>query len=987
MLRKTTSLILALLFCLMLLPAGGVSAVAAEPAWSAGNSDLNIRNGGVMLTDGDDLYFVQNGIFVQHGEKVTPLSADPARNLNLWNGYIYYTVGSELRRIPQNGGARELVNAAESSIDELYVVNGAFFFTMSGNPWKLAADGSAPEKLDGPENVTGLIPTQYGNLYLTGSNFSYTLWAGKTKLLENVKSCYADSGYLALEIENQNYMVALPALFDGFDRQTDLQPFAIHGSVSLLTAIGQDDDNTISEWNDNNELKLDFPALLRQAGLTTEDSTLMGGDTAAASVLPSVSQGQKNIVKRAHQLADYTWTPLDNIPQWGQRGTFTAGTTYTGVPYGQPVNTNGYIGYGVSLEDFDAAMRSNTSKLYTAYSTYNKIAPYYSTDCSGYVSYCWSLAGRKTTYSLTSVATKVGSQSIYSLQVGDVLNETSSHVVLVSDLSYDANGNIVGVEIMEETPVITRTTRYGQGAQQPLASIQSYYLNKGYVIYRNPDRDNVGYEQSSAVQLAGEAASADPAPKCSVVSASGGKKLTLSSNGGTIYYTTDGSAPTAKSTKYTGPITLTNGVTLRAIAVSGNYAGHKEIQYTVSVPQAAKPTASVSGTSDSGYVSAGSTVTLSAASGAKIYYTTDGSTPTNESAVYSGPIKLTQDTTIKAYASVSGMRDSDLLTVSYKVGTFYTITASADSGGSVSPTGTVKVLAGTSKSFSITPSSGYKIASLSIDGVAVGALGSYTFQNISANHTLRATFTYAAELPFTDVPQNAWFYKAVGSVYAKGLFNGTSATTFSPDMAMTRGMFVTVLSRSAGLGSTLSERVGLVTATGVNIRKGPSTDTAVVGFVPSRNTPVRVLGSSGSWYQIRFGSVTGYIRNDLMKAYNGTFTDLASGQFYTAAAQWASITGISNGTRFQANSAITREEMCLMLYRYAQFYGKTIPASQTKTVFLDDASISAYAKTAVYTLQQGGIINGQGDGTFAPRGSATRAQVAQVFMKFSSTVG
>ena len=116
MLRKTTSLILALLFCLMLLPAGGVSAVAAEPAWSAGNSDLNIRNGGVMLTDGDDLYFVQNGIFVQHGEKVTPLSADPARNLNLWNGYIYYTVGSELRRIPQNGGARELVNAAESSI-------------------------------------------------------------------------------------------------------------------------------------------------------------------------------------------------------------------------------------------------------------------------------------------------------------------------------------------------------------------------------------------------------------------------------------------------------------------------------------------------------------------------------------------------------------------------------------------------------------------------------------------------------------------------------------------------------------------------------------------------------------------------------------------------------------------------------------------------------------------------------------------------------
>jgi len=985
MLRKAMSLILSLLFCLSLLPAGGLAA-ASEAAWSAGNSDLNIRNGGVLLRDGGDLYFVQDGIFVQRGEAVTALSADPARNLNLWNGYIYYTVGNQLRRIPAAGGAREQVFAADSSIDELYAVSGAFLFTMSGSAWRLSEGESVPEKLAAPANVTGLIPTAYGSLFLTGSARSYTLWAGQTQLLTGVSSCYTDSGYLAVEIDNENYMVRLSDLFSGFDRSSDLQPFAIHGSASLLSAVGQDDDNTISEWNDNNELMLDFPALLRQAGLTTGDVSLLDEDTAATSVVPTVSQGQKNIVKRAHQLADYTWTPLENIVQWGQRGLFNAGTTYTGIPYGQPVNTNGYIGYGVSLEDYDAAMRDNQSNLYTIYSTYNKIAPYYSTDCSGYVSYCWGLTNRLTTYSLPSAATQVGDQSVYSLQVGDILNEKTSHVVLISDLTYDANGSIVGLEVMEQTPVITRTTRYGQGEDRSLASFQSYYLDRGYVIYRNPDRDNVVYTPSTATQLSGETPSADPAPKCTAVTVTGGKKLTLTAAGGSaIYYTKDGTAASTKSTKYTGPVTVMDGETLRAVAVSGSYASSREIRFTVELPQAAAPKATVSGTSVSGYVAAGSTVKLTADSGATIYYTTDGSAPTSASSVYSGPITLTKDVTIRAIAAASGKRSSNVTTVSYKVGTFYTIAASAGTGGSVSPSGSTSVLGGADASFSITPSSGYRVDDVTVDGKSVGAVTSYTFPSVSAGHTLKASFASTAALPFTDVPQNAWYYQAVSNACAQNLFAGTSSTAFSPDTAMSRGMFVTVLGRCAGYGS-LGEKAGLVTATGVNIRKGPSTDTAVAGFISGKNTAVQVTGSSGDWYQIRYGSVTGYIRSDLMKAYNGQFSDLAGGLYYTPFAQWAALAGIAGGTSFSANASITREDMCLMLYRYAAASGKTLPATVQKQNFSDDASISASARTAVYALQQAGVISGMGNGTFAPKGSATRAQVAQIFLNFTDAL-
>jgi len=70
----------------------------------------------------------------------------------------------------------------------------------------------------------------------------------------------------------------------------------------------------------------------------------------------------------------------------------------------------------------------------------------------------------------------------------------------------------------------------------------------------------------------------------------------------------------------------------------------------------------------------------------------------------------------------------------------YTITASATSGGSISPSGTITVNYGDSKTFTITPSSGYKISNVKIDGVSKGSISSYTFSNITSNHTIEATF-------------------------------------------------------------------------------------------------------------------------------------------------------------------------------------------------------------------------------------------------------
>ena len=89
-LTKSISMLLVAALCLCLLPMGVLA--VPDKDFNVGNTDLNILNGGVMLNDGDSFYFTQEGIFVQTGESVKALSADHGKNLNLWNGQLFYTV-------------------------------------------------------------------------------------------------------------------------------------------------------------------------------------------------------------------------------------------------------------------------------------------------------------------------------------------------------------------------------------------------------------------------------------------------------------------------------------------------------------------------------------------------------------------------------------------------------------------------------------------------------------------------------------------------------------------------------------------------------------------------------------------------------------------------------------------------------------------------------------------------------------------------------
>jgi fibronectin type 3 domain-containing protein len=142
--------------------------------------------------------------------------------------------------------------------------------------------------------------------------------------------------------------------------------------------------------------------------------------------------------------------------------------------------------------------------MYTSTSTYNKVAPYYSNDCSAFVSWAWKTSSRKTTSTLSSVSTKVATQSIYSMEIGDALVYAGSHTVLVTDVGYDGSGNLAYIDITEQTPPQTKKTRYGAGGSYTLSQLTTKYLNSKYILYRSKTRTSVTYTHICEVPIDGD---------------------------------------------------------------------------------------------------------------------------------------------------------------------------------------------------------------------------------------------------------------------------------------------------------------------------------------------------------------------------------------------------------------------------------------------------------------------------------------------------
>ena len=142
---------------------------------------------------------------------------------------------------------------------------------------------------------------------------------------------------------------------------------------------------------------------------------------------------------------------------------------------------------------------------------------------------------------------------------------------------------------------------------------------------------------------------------------------------------------------------------------------------------------------------------------------------------------------------------------------YYTIKTTAGAGGSISPSGSVSVREGRDQTFTITPDKGYAVSNVKIDSKSIGAVKSYTFENVRRTHTIEVIFMKANGNPqtgvFVDVATSSYYEDAVDWAVGNGITQGTDDTHFSPDGICTRAQAVTFLWRAAGSPAPRSRTV------------------------------------------------------------------------------------------------------------------------------------------------------------------------------------
>ena len=245
---------------------------------------------------------------------------------------------------------------------------------------------------------------------------------------------------------------------------------------------------------------------------------------------------------------------------------------------------------------------------------------------------------------------------------------------------------------------------------------------------------------------------------------------------------------------------------------------------------------------------------------------------------------------------------------------YYTIKATAGTGGSISPSGSVSVREGRDQTFTITPDKSYAVSNVKIDGKSIGAVKSYTFENVSRTHTIEVIFMKANGNPqtgvFVDVATGSYYEDAVDWAVENGITQGTDDTHFSPDGICTRAQAVTFLWRAAG---------------------SPKPET--------RTMP---------------------------------FTDVPAGSYYYDAVLWAVENDITKGTSdttFSPNMTCTRAQIVAFLWR-----SEKSPAAGTANPFADVKSAAYYADAVLWAAKKD-ITRGTTNTTFSPDADCTRSQI------------
>ena len=252
--------------------------------------------------------------------------------------------------------------------------------------------------------------------------------------------------------------------------------------------------------------------------------------------------------------------------------------------------------------------------------------------------------------------------------------------------------------------------------------------------------------------------------------------------------------------------------------------------------------------------------------------------------------------------------------------TYHTIRAISGLNGSISPSGWTSVRHGWDQTFTITPDKGYAVAKVLVDGKSVGSVKSYTFKNVTKDHTIEVVFMKANGNPqtgvFVDVPEGSYYEEAVDWAVKKGITTGTGNNYFTPDGICTRAQAVTFLWRVAGSPTPKTEAMPFE-----DVLNGSYYYEAVLWAVENGIT----VGTSATTFSPELTCSRAHIVTFLWRAANSPsaktanpFIDVAADAYYIDAVLWAVKHKITAGTTlstFSPDEGCTRAQIVTFLYR------------------------------------------------------------------------
>jgi plastocyanin len=305
-------------------------------------------------------------------------------------------------------------------------------------------------------------------------------------------------------------------------------------------------------------------------------------------------------------------------------------------------------------------------------------------------------------------------------------------------------------------------------------------------------------------------------------------------------------------------------------------------------------------------------------------------------------------TALRAGSSYTMTKSGNTYTFAYVAGSGatakYAVSVSGSTGGTVTAS-EKRAAAGTEVVLTVTPDTGKTVATVTVtdkNGKAVEVTanedGTYSFTMPASKATVKATFqdeaTEEPETPtepetpeepgdttptFTDVDKNQWYNEAIEYVVSKGVMEGNSNGTFTPNKDLTRAALAQILYNAAGKPEVTVE---------------------------------------------------------------DTFTDVAADKWYATAITWAAQNGVVEGYddgTFKPDKEISRQDLAVMLWRYA---GKLEAGADTLESFTDAAKVNDYAQEALQWATENGIVQGKDNNVLDPKGNATRAQAATMVMRY-----